>query len=244
MDEWLSASLWVPGYLADMEGARALVTSHAVGLDVRISDTRAALRRWAKTPASTVLPWVVGSFLIGALLLAGALFVAKLSAPGADPYTPVFADPTAGVSDALRIFARNSLVLAMYSLVCVAIYVATRPAPPQASRLQERAGPFAVLVIAGLAAYSLLSQVWTLGHQLASAAHTLGYSDAGLLIRLCTHAAPELTAVFLPLAACIRLMRGAREDDLAAAAIASFLIALPVVAMCACIETFATRYVL
>ena len=191
-----------------------------------------------------MLPWVAGSFLIGALLLAGALVVATLSVPGVDPYTPVFADPAAGVADALRIFARNSLVLAMYSLVCVAIYVATRPAPLRASRVQERAGPLAVLVICGLVAYSLLSQVWVLGHQLASAAHTLGYSDAGLLIRLCVHAAPELTSVFLPLAACIRLMRGARDDDLAAAGLLCFSLALPFVATCAVIETFVTRAVI
>jgi hypothetical protein len=227
-----------------MEGAQAVVTPHAVIVGTRVGDTRAAVRRWSRAPASTLLPWVAGSFLIGALLLAGALFVAKLSVPGADPYTPVFADPTAGVADALRIFARNSLVLAMYSLICVAMYVASRPAPLRASRLQERAGPAAVVVIAGLAVYSLLSQVWTLGHELASAAHTLGYTDAGLLVRLCTHAAPELTAVFLPLAACIRLMRGARDDDLAAAGIMCFALALPVVAMCACIETFVTRAVL
>jgi hypothetical protein len=225
-----------------MEGARVAVAPRPVGLDVRVNDTRAALRRWADAPVSTVLPWVAGSFLIGALLLAGALLVATLSVPGADPYTPVFADPSAGVADALRIFARNSLVLALYSLVCVAMYVATRPAPPRASRLQERAGPAAVLVIAGLTIYSMLSQVWTLGHQLASAAQTLGYSDGGLLLRLSTHAALELTAVYLPLAAGIRLVRGAREDDLAAAGLSCFALALPVVALCAVIETFLTRY--
>ena len=227
-----------------MEGVRVAVAPQAVRLEAQVDHTRAALRRWAHAPASTVLPWVAGSFLIGALLLAGALVVATLSVPGADPYTPVFADPSAGVADALRIFARNTLVLALYSLVCVAIYLATRPAPLRASRLQERAGPIAVLVIAGLVAYALLSQVWVLGHQLASAAHTLGYSDASLVARLCVHAAPELTAVFLPLAACLRLMRGAREDDLAAAGLLCFSLALPVVALCAILETFVTRVAL
>jgi hypothetical protein len=123
----------------------------------------------------------------------------------------------------------------------VAIYMATRPAPLRASRLQERAGPVAVLTIAGLTLFSLLSMTWTLGHQLASAANTLGYSDASLLLRLSVHAAPELTAVFLPLAACIRLVRGAREDDLAAAGLLCFSLALPFVAACAIIETFVTR---
>jgi hypothetical protein len=224
-----------------MEGVRAAVAPEPVGLVVQVDDTRVALRRWARAPASTVLPWVVGSFLIGALLLAGALLVATLSVPGTDPYTPVFADPAAGVADALRIFARNTLVLAMYSLVCVAAYLATRPAPLRASRLQERAGPLAMVAIAAMACYSLLSQVWTLGHQLAGAAQTLGYSDASLLIRLCVHAAPEVTALFLPLAACISLLRGAREDDLAAAGLLCFSLSLPVVALCAVIETFVTR---
>ena len=227
-----------------MEGARAAAAPGAIRLEPRVEYTRPALRRWAGAPASTVLPWVAGSFLIGALLLAGALLVATVSVPGTDPSTPVFADPTAGLADALRIFARNTLVRAMYSLVCVAMYLATRPAPPRASRLQERAGPLAVCVIAGLALFSYVSQVWTLGHQLASAAHTLGYSDGGLLLRLCVHAAPEVTALFLPLAACIRLLRGAREDDLAAAGLLSFALALPVVAICACLETFVTRVVL
>jgi hypothetical protein len=153
----------------------------------------------------------------------------------------VFADPTAGVGDALRIFARNSLVLALHSLVCLAIYLATRPAPPRASRLQERAGPFALCVIVGLTIYSLASQTLTLGHALADAAHTLGFSELGLLARLSVHAVPELTALFLPLAACIALVRGARDDDLAAAGLVCFAVALPVVAVCAFVETFVTH---
>jgi len=227
-----------------VEGARTAVADRAVVIDVRVSETRAALRRWAHAPASNVLSWVAGSLIIGALLLAGALLVASLSLPGTDPYTPVFADPTAGIADALRIFARNSLVLALHSLVCVAVYLATRPAPPRASRLQERAGPLALSVIAGLTIYSLASQTWHLGHDLASAAHTLGYSNAGLLVRLGLHAIPELTALFLPLGACVSLIRRDRVDDLAAAGLLCFALALPVVATCACIETFVTRFVL
>lgn len=213
-----------------------------IALDVRVSETRVALRRWAHAPASHALSWVAGSLIIGALLLAGALLVAKLSIPGSNAYTPVFADPSAGVGDALRIFARNSLVLALHSLVCVAIYLATRPAPPRASRLQERAGPLALSVIAGLTIYSLASQMWRLGHDLASAAHTLGYSPAGLVARLSVHAIPELTALFLPLAACISLLRRRREDDLAAVGLLCFALALPVVAVCACVEVYVTRY--
>ena len=241
MDEWLTVPASLVVYLPPVEGARTAIAPRPVRLEARVSDMRAALRRWAQSPASVLLSWVTGSLLIGALLLAGALLVATLSVPGPDPYTPVFADPAAGVADALRIFARNSLVLALHSLVCVAVYLATRPAPPHAGRLQERAGPLSLCVVAGLTIYALSQQTWTLGHQLADAAHTLGLSDAGLLARLSVHAIPEVTALFLPLAACIKLVRGAREDDLAAAGVVCFVVALPVVACCALVETFVTR---
>ena len=101
----------------------------------------------------------------------------------------------------------------------------------------------AALLVAALSAYSLLSQAWRLGHELASAAHTLGYTPAGLLLRLSPHAVPELTAVFLPLAACLSLVRRRRHDDLAAAALLTAIVAFPVVVCAAGIEVFLTPYV-
>jgi hypothetical protein len=212
-------------------------------LDVRVSDLRSALRRWSRDPASVLARWAVGSLLLGLALLGAALLVATVTVPGGDTYVPTFADPAAGVSDAVQIFARNSLVLALHSLVCVAVYMATRPAPPRATRLQRSTGPVALCVIGGLTIFSLASQTWTLGHQLAGAAQTLGVSNLGLVERLSVHAVPELTALFLPLAACLALVRGARHDDLGAAGLVCFAAALPVVALCACLEVFVTRYV-
>src|SRR3954453_1919417 len=132
-----------------VNAARTLVAPSPAGLDLHVSDTRAALRRWSRRPAPVLLSWAAGSLVVGALLIGAALLVATLSLPGSEPYTPVFADPTAGVADAVRIFMKNSLVLALHSLVCVAVYLATRPVPPRAGRLHERAGPTALCVIAG-----------------------------------------------------------------------------------------------
>src|SRR5438094_749421 len=106
-------------------------------------------------------------------------------------------------------------------------------APPVvvlAGRRWTRARLYGLPVIVALWAYSFASQAWRLGHELASAAHTLGLSSAGLLARLCVHAAPELTAVFLPLAACVALVRRGRADDLAAATLLPAAVALPLVA--------------
>jgi len=198
--------------------------------------TRALFATWAERPLPALAPWALGSLAIGLTLLGAALLVAALSGPGA-PYTPVFADPSAGAADVARIVVRNTTVLALQVLVCVGAHLGTRPGAHGRRRAQ------ALYVIAALSAYSLLSQAWRLGHELASAAHTLGYTPAGLLLRLSPHAVPELTAVFLPLAACLSLVRRRRHDDLAAAALLTAIVAFPVVVCAAGIEVFLTPYV-
>ena len=55
---------------------------------------------------------------------------------------------------------------------------------------------------------------------------------------------PELTALFLPLAACLALVRRRRFDDLAAAAALTAVVALPVVVMAAYVEVFVTSHVM
>ena len=95
----------------------------------------------------------------------------------------------------------------------------------------------------GFVIYSLLSQAWRLGNDLATAAETLAFSPAELLARACVHAIPELTAVFLPLAACVALVRRGRTDDLAAAAVLCAVVAWPVIFFCAGVEVHLTPHV-
>jgi hypothetical protein len=197
--------------------------------------TRALFATWAERPLPVLAPWVAGSLLIGLALLGASLLVAVLAGPSAS-YLPVFADPDAGTSDVLRIAAHNGIVLALQSLVCFAIYLSTRPG--------ERHRGWALCAVVAFSGYSLISQVWHLGHDLASAAQTLGLTPAGLALRLSVHAVPELTALYLPLAACLVLVRRRRTDDLAAAAMLATVVAIPVVVMCAYVEVYLTRYVI
>jgi hypothetical protein len=198
--------------------------------------TRALLASWAQRPLPVVGPWALGSLALGLALLASALVVALLSHPGA-AYTPVFADPTAGPADVARIVVRNTTVLALQVLVCAGAHLATGAGG------QPRLRANSLYLIAALSVFSFASQAWRLGHDLASAAHTLGLAPADLLARLCVHAVPELTALFLPLAACLSLFRRGRTADLAAAAALTAVVAFPVVVCAAGVEVFLTPYV-
>jgi hypothetical protein len=199
--------------------------------------TRALFAAWAERPLPVLAPWAAGSLAIGAALLLSALAVALIAGPS-EAYVPVFADSSAGAADVGRILLRNTAVLALQVLVCVGAFICTRPGEQQRSRMTGLA------MIAGLSAWSFASQAWRLGHDLASAAHTLGLGPADLLARLCVHAVPELTALFLPLAACLSLARRGRSDDLAAAALLTAVVGLPVVACAAAVEVYLTPYVI
>jgi len=199
--------------------------------------TRALFAAWAERPVPVLAPWAAGSLAIGCGLLLTALAVALIAGPS-ESYIPVFADSSAGAADVGRILVRNTAVLALQVLVCFGAYLCTR------SGEQRRARRTGLATIAGLCAYSLGSQAWRLGHDLASAAHTLGLGPADLLARLCVHALPELTALFLPLAACLSLARRGRSDDMAAAALLTAIVALPVVACAAAVEVYLTPYVI
>lgn len=231
--------------------AHAPISRQRLAFEAGLADTRVALRSWLAGGMRDVAPWAAGSLAIGLLLLAGALAIATVAGHGSRVVLPIFADDRAGAGDAMFILARNTLVLLLHCLVCLGTYLAVRSVPLQARRaqgtdrvLREVARPLALTALAGFTLFSLGTQVWVLGHDLASAAWTLGLSDAGLLARLSLHAAPELTAVFLPLSACLALARRGRYDDLAAAALLTGALAFPVVVAAACCEVWLTRVLL
>jgi hypothetical protein len=201
--------------------------------------TRATFAAWALQPLPVLVPWALGSLALGLGLLGAALLIAMASGPGAHDYVPVFADSAAGSADVLRIAVRNTAVLVLYLLVAFAVYTVTRP-----GRYTPGVRRAVLWTVGGLATYSVLSQAWRLGHDLASAATTLDLSPAALLVRACVHAVPELTAVFLPLAACIALVRRGRSDELGAAALLCAAVALPVVFFCAGVEVHLTPHVM
>src|SRR3954451_12489362 len=211
------------GYVSGVDGSRSWAReAPPVGINADRAWTRALFAVWSDRPLPVLAPWVLGSLLIGLALLAGAVLVADAAGPSGS-YMPVFADPGADAADVVRIAMRNGVVLALQALVCVAVFICTRPG--------ERGRGWALTAVAALSAYSLLSQVWRLGHDLASAAQTPALEPIDLATRLSVHAVPELTALYLPLAACLSLLRRGRADALAAAAALATVVAAPVVVL-------------
>jgi hypothetical protein len=207
-------------------------------------DTRAALRRWRARPASVLVPWLVGAFVVAGLLLVATLWVAQLSGP--DPTGADFPGVSRPVetADLVYVLERNALVLALHSLACVAGFMAGSSLPQVAAgysgwkrRLHDLAGPAAIAFVGAATLFSLATQAYVLGHQARTLAGDMAIPPALLIVGLLPHALPELTALFLPLAAWTLASRSGAWKDLLAATLVTTAIAAPVLVGTALIET-------
>jgi uncharacterized membrane protein SpoIIM required for sporulation len=88
--------------------------------------------------------------------------------------------------------------------------------------------------------FSLCTQAYALGHSAADLAERLGLSPLVLLVGLLPHALPELTALFLPLAAWTLAARREAWNELLAATFVTVAIAVPVLVVAAVVETAVT----
>ena len=210
-----------------------------------MADTKRALRSWQSDPIRVLGPWVKLSFAITLALLTAVYVVAKLSQP--DPSTFVIAglQYEAHFGDFLRILFRNSLVLALHAMACVAGFMAGSSLPLSASKrsgfsrwIHEKAGPFAIAFVVGATLFSLSTQAFVIGNIASTAGSQLDIGPGMLLIGLLPHAIPELMALFLPLAAWII---ASRRDDwhvLLAATFVTVAIAAPVLLGAAAVELY------
>jgi hypothetical protein len=214
-------------------------------------DTRDALRRWRLAPLSVLRPWILGAFAVAVLLLLATFAVASFVTPDRfDAGFPGFTGP-ATIADFVYVLERNGLVLALHALACVAGFMAGSSLPQVAEgysglnrRIHEHAGPLAIGFVGLAVAFSLITQAWILGHQAANLA-ALARGDVGLLmIGLLPHALPELTALFLPLAAWTVASRRGQWEDLLAATFVTVGMAVPVLVCTAYIETYVTPHAL
>lgn len=211
-----------------------------------MASTKATLRRWNAAPVRTLAPWLGLAFAIALALLLAVYAVARLSTPDPTPYAlPGYTRP-AGVGDVGSLLFRNGLVLALHALACVAGFIAGSSLPLSASRragldrwVHEKAGPLAIGFVMLATAFSLLTQAYLLGTTAASLSYQLAISPAALALTLLPHALPELTALFLPLAAWTLASRAGRWDELLAATAVTVGIAVPVLVMSAAIELWA-----
>ena len=210
-----------------------------------MSATRATLVRWNQNPWPVLRAWVVWSMLTAVALLAAVYAVARLSDP--DPTRLALPGVNAEVrfADYGLILFRNGLVLALHAMACVAGFIAGSSVPQLAAErsgmsraMHERAGALAIGFVVCATAFSLCTQAYVLGGAAATLAHQFGMPPGLLLLGLLPHALPELTALFLPLAAWVIASRRGRWEELLAATFATVAIAVPVLMASALVELY------
>jgi uncharacterized membrane protein SpoIIM required for sporulation len=143
------------------------------------------------------------------------------------------------------VLGRNSLVLALHAFACVAGYIAGSQLPGEldrhrglSRRIHAVAGPLAIAFVAAATLFSLATQAFVLGSDAATLSTQLHIGPAMLVVTLLPHALPELTALFLPLAAWLVASRRRQFDELLAATFATTALAAPVLVFAAAVEVW------
>ncbi len=88
--------------------------------------------------------------------------------------------------------------------------------------------------------FSLSTQAYGIGGNAATVAAQLDMSPGVLIACLLPHALPELTALFLPLAAWLIASRTGRWEELLAATVVTVSLAIPVLLASAAVELYVT----
>jgi hypothetical protein len=214
-------------------------------------DTRLALEAWNGRPAPVLGAWVALSLAIALTLLGAVWVVAGLLTPDRTPiHMAGLTEPT-DPGDMLPILWRNSLVLALHATACVAGFIAGASMPIAAAQrrgfsrwVHVRAAQFAILFVSAVTIFSLSTQALYLGFQGSTIAFQLEISHAALILSVLPHAIPELTALFLPLAAWLIASRRGEWNQLLAATFVTVLIAIPVIVAAATIEVYLWPHIL
>lgn len=206
-------------------------------------DTKVTLRRWNERPLRVLGPWVALSFVV-ALGLLGAVWLVAVFSPAdlTALYLPgLGAGPTVG--DYLYVLTRNALVLALHAMACVAGFMAGSSIPLSATHrsgfdrwVHEKAGRFAIAFVVCATTFSLGTQAYVIGGDAATIAGQLDISPGMLVLALLPHAIPELTALFLPLAAWLIASRRDRWEELLAATVVTVTVAVPVLLLSGVVE--------
>lgn len=207
------------------------------------AETRATLERWNARPMAVLRPWTLGSLAVSVGLLLAVWLISHASTPDLTRYAPAGLYRPAELDAVLHILLRNSLVLALHAMACVAGFIAGSSLPAQAAQhsglwrtIHDRAGPAAILFVVGATAFSLCTQAYVLGNVAATLAWQLDISTGMLLLTLLPHALPELVALFMPLAAWTIASRRGAWNELLAATVATTLVAAPVLILTAVTE--------
>jgi hypothetical protein len=208
-------------------------------------DTKLALSRWNREPGAVLRPWFLLSAAIAVALLLAVYAVANFTTPDRTIYLIPGYNADTSLADYAHVLFRNSLVLALHALACVAGFMAGSSLPLSASHrsgvskwVHEKAGPFAIVFVVCATTFSLGTQAFVIGGGAASIAGQIGTSPGNLILALLPHAVPELFALFLPLAAWMVASRRGAWDELLAATFVTVAIAVPILLAAAAIEVW------
>lgn len=208
-----------------------------------MKDTRVTLRRWNERPFRVLGPWVALSLAVAIGLLGAVWLVAELTGADATVLQIQGLNSTVELDDYVRVLYRNSLVLALHAMACVAGFMAGSSIPLSAASrsgldrwVHEKAGRFAIAFVVCATTFSLVTQAYIIGGTAATYAGQLGISPAVLILGLLPHALPELVALFLPLAAWLIASRRGRWEELLAATVVTVAIAVPTLVLAVVVE--------
>ena len=214
-------------------------------------DTRETLEAWSRHPGRVLDAWVALSLAVALTLLATVWVVAGLLTPDLTPvHLPGFTEPSEP-GDLLPILYRNSLVLALHGTACIAGFIAGASMPIAAAQrtgfsrwMHVKAGELAILFVCGVTLFSLSTQALYLGFQGSTIAYQLQITRFELILSVLPHALPELTALFLPLAAWLIASRRGEWNQLLAATLVTVLLAIPTLILAATIEVYVWPHIL
>jgi hypothetical protein len=208
-------------------------------------DTRQTLDAWNRAPWTIVRSWLVWSLAIALALLASIYLVSKLSPPDFTRFSVLGVHRDGTPRDVAIVLYRNSLVLALHAMACVAGFIAGSSLPISAAHrsgawrwVHDKAGPLAIGFVVCATTFSLVTQAYVLGGNAATISAQLGTSSGVLLMAYVPHALPELIALFLPLAAWLIASRRGSWEQLLAATFVTVGIAVPVLVLAASIEVY------
>ena len=214
-------------------------------------DTRETIEAWSGRPWKVLRGWLALSLAIALTLLTAVWFVAGLLTPDLTPiHLPGLTSPSEP-GDLLPILWRNSLVLALHATACVAGFIAGASMPIAAAQrtgfsrwVHVKAGELAILFVAAVTLFSLSTQALYLGFQGSTLAYQLHISRFELILSVLPHAIPELTALFLPLAAWLIASRRGEWNQLLAATVVTVALAIPTLILAATIEVYVWPHIL
>lgn len=222
-----------------MSTANQHVFSHGM------QDTRETLAYWSQRPWKVLRVWIALSLAIALTLLSAVWVVAGLLTPDITPVHIAGLTHPSEAEDLLPILWRNSLVLALHGTACIAGFIAGASMPIAAARrtgfnrwVHVKAGEFAILFVCAVTLFSLGTQALYLGFQGSSIAYQLDITRLELILSVLPHALPELTALFLPLAAWLIASRRGEWNQLLAATFITVTLAIPVLVLAAAIEVY------